>query len=236
MRKPKAILFDFGDTVVHVAELNFDRGFQRILQLVSNRGCINLAEAVAVRDELQDTITAAHEAPGIEFPVSWIVRLLTDRLGLHLALTREEVDQEMWHASHRFAPAPGVATALSALSERGIPVAMVSNCAFPAPLLEQELARHDLLEPFTFVLSSTDYGLCKPHPAMFLAAARRLGVEPRETWVIGDKLHVDVAGAHRAGMTGIWYTGLVRSVPEDQACPEPDAELRDWRDLPELLA
>jgi phosphoglycolate phosphatase-like HAD superfamily hydrolase len=42
----------------------------------------------------------------------------------------------------------------------------------------------------------------KPDPHLFLAAARRLGVEPRHSFVVGDSVW-DLLAAQRAGALGI---------------------------------
>jgi len=42
----------------------------------------------------------------------------------------------------------------------------------------------------------------KPDPDLFLAAAARLGVEPRHAWVVGDSVW-DLLAARRAGALGI---------------------------------
>ena len=42
----------------------------------------------------------------------------------------------------------------------------------------------------------------KPQPGMILKAARELGIDPRKSWVIGDK-EIDLEAAKRAGCRGI---------------------------------
>lgn len=43
----------------------------------------------------------------------------------------------------------------------------------------------------------------KPGPLMFEMALERLGVQPRESLVVGDNLHTDVAGARAAGIASV---------------------------------
>jgi HAD superfamily hydrolase (TIGR01509 family) len=52
---------------------------------------------------------------------------------------------------------------------------------------------------------SFELGLVKPHPAIYLEAARRAGCRPAECVFIDD-MAVNVEGARRVGMAGIVYT------------------------------
>ncbi len=50
---------------------------------------------------------------------------------------------------------------------------------------------------------------CKPFPAAFLLALRKLGARRRETVVVGDQLSTDVLGAHNAGLAAYLVAPLV---------------------------
>lgn len=52
------------------------------------------------------------------------------------------------------------------------------------------------------VVTAEDIKHSKPHPEIFLTAATRIGVEPREAIVVGDSTH-DMEAAARAGMRPI---------------------------------
>lgn len=57
---------------------------------------------------------------------------------------------------------------------------------------------------FDDVVVSSHVGLAKPQPGIYLLAAQRLGVEPKECVYI-DNHDFRVQGAEKAGMTGIVY-------------------------------
>jgi putative hydrolase of the HAD superfamily len=55
---------------------------------------------------------------------------------------------------------------------------------------------------------SSEVGLRKPHPTIFLRALEQLGVEPARALFVGDRLYEDVLGAGRLGMTtmqAVWF-------------------------------
>lgn len=88
---------------------------------------------------------------------------------------------------------------LTELRGRRVPTALVSNTIFG-------LGRpwEDRMGAYvsTRVLSR-DLGFVKPHPGIFLEAARRLGVDPKACLHVGDLLLGDVWGARRVGMRAV---------------------------------
>lgn len=55
------------------------------------------------------------------------------------------------------------------------------------------------------IVTSTDLGVTKPHPQMFLTALRRLGAQPNEAIMIGNDPDRDICGAHALGITTVLY-------------------------------
>lgn len=87
---------------------------------------------------------------------------------------------------------------LTALRERGLYVALVSNIDddYLYPLLD----RHDLLPLFDHCTSSEEARSCKPDPEIFHYALGKAERRPAQGLFVGDSLHHDVAGAHQVGM------------------------------------
>ena len=107
---------------------------------------------------------------------------------------------------------------------------VVSNHPGSGTVLSWELQRHELLNYFEFVISSADYGIRKPHSAIFTSAATRLGMAPSEIWYVGDTLETDMVGAKQCHMSAIWYN---RRQQEHTDIPV-DAEVRSWEEFLEL--
>lgn len=127
-------------------------------------------------------------------------RRLADRLGTtpeHAARQVERVIDVHWmRVFKKVRPFKGVRQALQALFEYKLPVGLVSD--YPLSQKLDGLGLADL--PFAFSINTEDIGALKPHPAAFLEAARRLGVEPAGVLHVGDREDCDVAGALAAGM------------------------------------
>lgn len=93
-------------------------------------------------------------------------------------------------------PYPDTLSTVSALAERGIRTAVVSNIGWdPRPVL----AAHGLTAPFDAILLSYEEGVCKPDPAIFTKACARLGVAPQDALMVGDDRRAD-GGAEAVGI------------------------------------
>ncbi len=88
---------------------------------------------------------------------------------------------------------------LEAVERLRIPTALVSNTIFDLGRpWEERLARW-----FPKRVLSREFGFVKPHPGIFLEAARELAVDPRRGLFVGDLLLSDVWGAQRVGMQAV---------------------------------
>ncbi|MCA7996840.1 HAD family hydrolase [Burkholderia metallica] len=76
-------------------------------------------------------------------------------------------------------------------------------------------------EFFRATLSAQTFGVAKPEPGIFHAAAQALDVRPAELLHVGDDYHLDVIGALNAGLQAAW---VVRDThPEAERVPQQAA-------------
>ena len=68
------------------------------------------------------------------------------------------------------------------------------------------LEYHGIHDAFDAITISHDTPCTKPDRELFLLACTRLGVEPRNTLMIGDRVDNDAVGAHDAGMSAVLLT------------------------------
>jgi putative hydrolase of the HAD superfamily len=229
MRKPKGLLFDVGDTLFRQKLFDARLTGARLLELARPPHPLTLEKFIAVVREF-DPFWETRDTTTLEFPNRAFHQHVVARFGLDFDLTEEEVEIEIWKTAP-WEILPGVADMLDALRDAGYLMGVVSNCIFRGECLCHSLEDLGILDYFEFVMSSADYGMRKPHPALFRTAAARLGVDPADTWFFGDNLELDVAGAQCVGMTAVWYNAKGAA----PGAVTPDIELHDWRDLPPLL-
>ncbi|WP_078762822.1 HAD family hydrolase [Marinactinospora thermotolerans] len=185
LTEPPAFLFDLDGTLIdsvyqHViawrnalAEMEIDLAVWRIHRRIGMSGGL--------------FVSALIRETGVDLTAEQAERL-------QKAHAREYLRQ---HGSVR--PLPGAADLLATLSERGIRWAIATSgrratagralglLGLPedTPMVTRDLVRH-----------------AKPDPDLFLAAARRLGVHPSATMVVGDSVW-DLLAARRAGALGV---------------------------------
>ena len=123
-----------------------------------------------------------------------------------LKLTAEQVEEvQRGHAEEYLkqrasvVPLPGAVELLRTLSDRGIPWAIATSG-------QRRTAGHALellgLPEDTVMVTRDQVRFAKPDPDLFLAAADRLGADPRQTMVVGDSVW-DLLAARRAGALGV---------------------------------
>jgi phosphoglycolate phosphatase len=145
-----------------------------------------------------------------------------------VAVYREHHEATMFAGTRLFA---GVADTLAELRRRGYRLGVCSNkkVAFTRALVEAL----GLSALFGAVLGPDDVGVPKPHPAMLLEAARRLGAEPAECVYVGD-MAVDVEAGRAAGMAVLLVPGGAGD-PAEAVAAGPDRVLGTFADLLPLL-
>jgi HAD superfamily hydrolase (TIGR01458 family) len=78
--------------------------------------------------------------------------------------------------------------------------------------------------------------LGKPSPQYFAAAFEALDADPQLTWMVGDDLEIDIAGAQGVGMrTVLLRTGKFRPDSVEASRTQPDGIVSSIRELPEWL-
>lgn len=98
---------------------------------------------------------------------------------------------------------PGVTAGLARVRAAGIPAAVITNKAsrFTIPLLGQL----GIAEAFDYVGSGDQFKKPKPDPEPLLKTAARFGVNPAESWLVGDSIN-DAQAARAAGFPFVAVT------------------------------
>lgn len=136
-----------------------------------------------------------------------------------------------WAACHHFVLYEDVAPVLNELKAREVKVGLISNSHRSMAAFLEHFDLHGLIAA---AISSFEHGYLKPHPSIFEAALRSVGVEAGASIMVGDSLPHDVEGARRVGMHGV----LVRRAdPGISGEPEPPdvPVIRTLTELPRLL-
>ena len=126
---------------------------------------------------------------------------------------------------------PGCAETLEWLRGKGVKTAWVTN--FTTEPQIRKLQTLGLTDAVDVLMASEEAGAEKPDPALFQAALKKLGVDARDAWMVGDNIKVDMPPARKLGMTSVWYR---RNHDADTAVTsDVDHVIEDWAGFRALL-
>jgi putative hydrolase of the HAD superfamily len=204
MHRPSGIIFDFGDTILHLESFDSLAGNRRLLEFAEINPGLTAEDVQVIADEI-GWMDQARDESMIEFNCQSLQRLLYETLGVSFRIGYPEMEREFWHACVTYAPVVGIYDLLDVLEANGIKTGILSNTIFSSSVLKEELAKHNLAHRFSFVVTSADYGVRKPHRHIFRIAVRKMNLKPDDIWFVGDKPDYDIKGALDYGLYPVWY-------------------------------
>lgn len=135
---------------------------------------------------------------------------------------------DAWAACQHFSLYDDVLPAFLSLRQAGLAIGLISNTHRCLDSFRSHFALDGLIAG---AISSAEHGYMKPHPSIFEAALRLVGVEAAEAVMVGDSLTHDVEGAQGVGMRGVL---IARSGEVGEPGDVP--VIRSLLELPPLLA
>lgn len=219
-----AVMFDWGDTLIaydSVVTDEFAAARTRAGLAAVRRD--RVPDAVAIGDWFRGRgreLFAVESEDEIDY-LAMLAACFSD-LGCELADddVRLYAEEALWEGE--MTVGADVHELLDELRARSLKLAIVSNTALPAWLLDPVFARQGLSERVDAVVLSSEVGKRKPHPAVFERALAELGVGPSRALFVGDRRDRDVLGAGRLGMRTVLARWFRDDVDPDGA--EPDFE------------
>lgn len=232
----RAVLFDWGDTLVRAAEWN---------EQVAREG--NRAGLAALR---RDGLPSPDDIGGYfaerltelfppdaedEVDLAELYRGCFTHLGSELSDEELELyleaSQRDWLA--REVVHPDAHALLDGLRERGVRLAIVSNCATPRRFVNVALEEQGLLARMDAAVFSCEIGKLKPHPTIFRRALEEVGARPENAIFVGDRLYHDIFGASRLGLRTVQATWFFEDA--DGRATTPDARAASPLEVLELV-
>lgn len=105
---------------------------------------------------------------------------------------------QLWRDSNPKRVLPDAVDTLRTLHKRGYRLGLISNTTSSIEG-HQLLEENGLTDLFSTVLLSAAFGRRKPHPSIFIQAARETGVHPSQCAYVGDRPSRDLIGALQVG-------------------------------------
>ena len=205
---PLAIIFDLDDTIIADSEMS-ERCWKEVCAAYSDRigevTAETLYETIRIirsgnRESLRRPVGSARTLREIRRD---LLASAFEGLGTReTSLIEEMTDSYMTLKSVIVEAYPGALATLSQLKERGVRLALITNG--PADEQRAKVRKVELESIFESILIEGEFGIGKPDPRVFLHTLAQLGIQPGQTWMIGDNLYSDVGGAQAVGIHGIW--------------------------------
>ena len=228
----KAVFFDIGGTLVEKTK-NKQRNITSLTEMIRllELDC-SVEEFLAMVSRGEARYKEWRDQTLQELPVAekWAKFLLAE-LDHEFVMERGERLQQLWGASrgskHVRAYAPLV---LREIKSRGYLLGTISHSS-PRYLDEPGLA--DLFE---VKVHAPQFGMRKPHPSLFVDAARQCGLSPRQCAYVGDNSWRDVVGPREAGYEMVIFLRNGSGDPAPGAeMMQPDLVISDLRELLDYL-
>jgi len=121
------------------------------------------------------------------------------------------------------------------LYDDALPALAFLSARFPLVSLSNgnaDIARIGLGDYFRATVSARDFGVAKPDPRIFVAAASALDLAPEQVLHVGDDATLDTLGALNAGMQAAWLNRGDHPWPHEA---QPHATVATLTELCELL-
>ena len=199
MTAPRAIVFDMDGLMFNTEDVYWRVG----TELLRRRGC-------RFSRDLSDAMMGRPPQTCFEVMIRWHS---LNETWEELAAESEEIF--LWLLDRHLAPMPGLMELLAALEKARIGKAIGTSSSRRS--LEAILSRFAMEPRFQFVLTAEDITHGKPDPEIYLKAAARFGIAPREMLVLEDSQ----TGCRSAAAAG----AIVVAVPGRTA----SARISRWR-------
>ena len=237
MKKPKMIIFDYGQTLVDEEFFDGVKGTEAVLRYATrnkyNKSAKEVqAYAAELNRELGRFDPERKHLFQVEVPNHMFTKYLYESQGIEISLRPEEIDRVFWNAAAPGRPTEGIGEFLAFLKESGIRTGVISNISYCGEVVAERINNCIPDNDFEFIIATSEYMYRKPNGRIFGLALEKAELLPEEVWYVGDQYQCDIVGAGAAGLFPVWYVGAIDMKYE----PKEDAlTIENWKELIELL-
>jgi len=236
-KKIKAVLFDFGETLVRFGRVDTAGLFHKGAELSY--------EYLKSSDQPVNSLWFYHWHSLISLRLRYLWSKITgndfDSLALlkkigaerGFTLTEQQWKEVVWlwyePLSRKGNIEPDLEQTLKKLKAIGLKLGIVSNTFVSGSVLERHLEQFGIRDYFDIMLYSYQFSFKKPDERIFQAAAERIGQKPKNIMFVGDRINKDIEPALKLGMEAT----LIKAYTNDGK--ETPAGAHKIKDLSELL-
>lgn len=214
----KAILFDLYDTILKDISFDFKAGIKWLYSTYFAQACT--WEELKVYEETFWPLFAKRKEDNSEIClIRDEVAKIFEKFEVALPDNLEELDYVIMNHIQKETVLDEVRETLEQLRRQGVHMYILSNSIFTGKTTERLLKDFGILQYFTKVYASADYGVRKPGEKFFSIAIEEIlethpEMEKNDILYVGNDYVTDVQGAKAAGLDVVWYN--VKQLPDEK--------------------
>lgn len=239
-KKVKAVLFDFGETLLSFGKVKTTRLFRQGARLsyeylksegqpVGNFEWYCWRNLIHLRIRHWFSYITRRDFDALE-----LLKKVGAKRGI--ALDSEQWQRAAWlwyEPLSKIAKAePDIAETLRTLANSGLKLGIVSNTFLNRCCLEEHLKRLGVLDLFKVRVYSYEFGFRKPDARIFRAAAERIGEAAENILFVGDHIKKDIKAAAKIGMQAVLKVGPTSA---GKRIPKEVWKINQLSELPSLV-
>jgi putative hydrolase of the HAD superfamily len=222
----RGIIFDLGSTLIEFENRSWTettlKGVELGYHRLAERDYIlpdfeNFAlRLMTVMDELRTrAYTTYKERQATDAPEFFFSELGFEK---PKELSRWFMDEFYRAVTDQMTSCEGAVETLREIKRRGYKTGLISNTPYPRSQHEADLDRYGMTPYLDFRIYSSEFGVRKPHPDIFMAGLEKIELPPEATIYVGDSFKWDIKGAENVGMCPVLKYREGRDYPD----PLPD--------------
>ncbi len=222
----KGILFDLDDTIYSVGPCikTADRGVIDFLSKKLSKSEKVVSKAFyAARDQVRASLLGGGSMRSRLLYLQKCIEILLGRSDCELSLEAEDYFWKKYFLEMKVNL--GVKAFFRAAKKFDFKIAVVTN--FIASIQMKKIIKLDLAKDIDFLVTSEEAGSEKPNPIMFNLALEKLRLKPEQVVMVGDSYEMDILGARKLGIEGIYFLNGINK-------PIFDKKMITVKNFPEL--
>jgi putative hydrolase of the HAD superfamily len=154
-----------------------------------------------------------------------MMEMVFDRLGINNPdLAVQIADSYSNNREKATSLLPGAIELLNRLRKEKIKTGLITNGS--SRIQRRKIERFNLACLFDSILIEEEFGAGKPDEKIFLHSLDKLDAKPNQTWMVGDDLERDIAGAKRVGIFAIWVDWRGKAYPDHPVSSQIESLVR----------
>ena len=232
---PKAILFDLDDTLISAYNQPHRAWSDICLEFAADLHPCPPKDAAAAINHAADIFWAdaeRHRIGRLQLLDARAVIVADGFAALAKAVARRMAARYNSYREEHMHLFDGAHHVVDTFRAKGVKLALITNGA--AEPQRAKVVRFDLTHRFHHIQIEGEHGFGKPEERAYRHALSMLGVEPADTWMVGDNLEWEVIAPQKLGIHAIWHDLVGEGVPSHSAA-KPDRTIRTLTELLEGL-